>query len=114
MKIGGISSVFTVFIFKPQGFAEIGKGLIQGKITPAFSCSQVAEPLMKKFMGYIVFVFISVYELAGILLKGICMQGSRGIFHRTTYIVARCHLRIFYPGVFKTKNTGIKSYHFRG
>src|SRR5712672_2668359 len=112
MKIGSIASIFSVFKFKPESFAEIGKRFIERKITPAFCCSEVPKPLMKKFMRYIIFVLISVRQLAGVLLKSTGMQSSRRIFHRTAYIVPCRHLSLFYQGKFNTENAGIKSHHF--
>ena len=59
-EIDGISRIFAIFIFIPDCFTEIGKGFIDGKIAPAFCGNQIAKPLMKKFMGYIVFPCIAI------------------------------------------------------
>jgi hypothetical protein len=65
LKPGFIGSVF---VFQPQVLAVVGKAFIYGKVAPALSGNQVAEPLVKKFMGDGAFPGILVNQFPCILL----------------------------------------------
>ena len=87
---------FAFRVFRPHQLTEGGEAFVQRQIAPAFARYQIAEPMVKQFMGN-GHVGVAVHHFSFASLRKGAKRYRRSIFHGSRNEILKYHLTVFLP-----------------